>query len=69
MLFMFGDKFPHIDEWKFVPVKDDFLDYVFRFNNENLQVFTNSIFFGVEKFLGVWGVNKYIQTGFIQSLL
>lgn len=63
MLFMFGDKFPHIDEWKFVPVKDDFLDYVFRFNNENLQVFTNSIFFGVEKFVGVWGVNKYISYG------
>ncbi len=60
-LYLYGDEFPHIDEWNFVPVNGDFFEYIFRFNNENLQVFTNFKFYLVEHFGASWGVVKYIS--------
>ena len=60
-LYMYGDKFPHIDEWNFVPVSGDFFEYIFRFNNENLQVFTNLMFWSMESIGLPWVCAKYIS--------
>lgn len=60
-LYVYGDKFPHIDEWNFVPVSGDFFEYIFRFNNENLQVFTNLMFWSMESIGLPWVCAKYIS--------
>ena len=60
-LYQYGDNFPHLDEWNFVPVNDNFFKYIFSYNNENLQVFTNFKFFLVEYLGCSWGCVKYIS--------
>ena len=69
-LYLYGDKFPHLDEWHFVPVpkNESFFEYAFRFNNENLQFFTNLKFYLIEYFGWTWGSVKYISY-FIYVLL
>ena len=61
LLYVYGDQFPHIDEWNFVPVSGGFVEYIFSLNNENLQFFTNLQYWVVEKMELRWGVVKYIS--------
>lgn len=44
VLVVFGDHYPHWDEWRFVPMQQPLLAHLFMYNNENLQVFTNAIY-------------------------
>lgn len=50
ILTVYADKYPHWDEWRFVPMQKPLLAHLFSFNNENMQVFTNAIYAMVEIF-------------------
>ena len=59
-LAVYGDTYPHWDEWDWVPINAPVLEYLFRYNNENLQIFTNLIYVVLEYahlpfFLAAWG--------------
>lgn len=71
VLAVYGDPYPHWDEWRFVPMQEPLLKHLFSYNNENLQVFTNAIYALVEvlglpfKAVTIIGGVVYLATLFV----
>jgi len=71
ILTVYGDTYPHWDEWRFVPMQKPLFSYLFSYNNENMQVFTNAIYALVEltglpfKAVTVIGGLVYVVTLFV----
>lgn len=62
-LIVYGDIYPHWDEWKYVPAKGGIWEHLFAYNNENLQFFTNFQFWLVEKTGLSYKSNVFISYG------